>query len=108
MKINVIVSVDWEGRDLESENEQVFKDFREKYPEVPMQQFLNAAYLTKDVWTSQKVRAFHENTLRDIDELGPYSPLEICGSFRCKVSIKTTSLMTTPILERVTEMWAMR
>ena len=70
MKIHVIVSVDWEGRDLENENERVFKDFREKYPEVPMQQFLNAAYLTKNVWTSQQVRAFHENTLRDIDELG--------------------------------------
>lgn len=70
MKINVVVSVDWEGRDLDKSNEEVFSAFRDKYPDIPMQQFLNAAYLTKDVWEKEEIIAFHKNTLRDIDELG--------------------------------------
>ncbi len=70
LKINVVVSVDWEGRDLDKSNEEVFSAFRGKYPDIPMQQFLNAAYLTKGVWSKEEIIDFHKNTLRDIDELG--------------------------------------
>lgn len=45
--IYVVVSVDWEGRSLLDENLEAMKSFRTRHPDVPMQQFLNAAYYTK-------------------------------------------------------------
>lgn len=46
--IVVIVSVDWEGRSLLEDNIAVMKEFRARHTDVPMQQFLNAAYYTKE------------------------------------------------------------
>ncbi len=46
--IHVVVSVDWEGRSLLDENVHAMKAFRAAHPDVPMQQFLNAAYYTKE------------------------------------------------------------
>jgi len=45
--IVVIVSVDWEGRSLLDGNLEAMKNFRGRHQDVPMQQFLNAAYYTK-------------------------------------------------------------
>lgn len=46
-KVRIVVSVDWEGRDLNPQNLQAMKDFRQDFPEIPLQHFLNAAYYTK-------------------------------------------------------------
>lgn len=46
-KVRIVVSVDWEGEDLTSENLQAMKDFRRDFPDIPLQHFLNAAYYTK-------------------------------------------------------------
>lgn len=46
--IVILVSVDWEGRSLLDENLEVMVDFRLRHKNVPMQQFLNAAYYTKE------------------------------------------------------------
>ncbi len=46
-KVIVVVSVDWEGRSLLTENLDLIADFRQRYPDVPMQHFLNAAYYTR-------------------------------------------------------------
>jgi len=46
--INVIVSVDWEGRSLLVDNLDTMKAFRVRHPDVPMLQFLNPAYYTKE------------------------------------------------------------
>lgn len=60
-KVRIVVSVDWEGDDLETQNLQAMKDFRRDYPEIPLQQFLNAAYYTKDkadqTQTTQLIKA---------------------------------------------------
>ena len=45
--LRVVVSVDWEGRDLEPENLRAMERFRASFPAVPLTHFLNAAYYTK-------------------------------------------------------------
>ena len=45
--IVVVVSVDWEGRSLLDDNLCTMRTFRRRHRDVPMQQFLNAAYYTK-------------------------------------------------------------
>ena len=46
-KVRIVVSVDWEGDDLQPQNLQAMRDFRQDYPAIPLQHFLNAAYYTK-------------------------------------------------------------
>jgi hypothetical protein len=46
-KVRVVVSVDWEGREIAPNNLEAMKAFRKDYPDIPLQQFLNAAYYTK-------------------------------------------------------------
>ena len=46
-KVQIVVSVDWEGDDLTAQNLQAMKDFRRDFPDIPLQHFLNAAYYTK-------------------------------------------------------------
>ncbi len=45
--VRVVVSVDWEGRDLEPRQLDAFAKLRSRYPGVPLVQFLNPAYYTK-------------------------------------------------------------
>lgn len=45
--IYMIVSVDWEGRDIVAESIDVMAAFRADNPHIPLQHFLNAAYYTK-------------------------------------------------------------
>ncbi len=46
-KVRIVVSVDWEGTDLQPANLQSMRNFRRDYPDIPLQHFLNAAYYTK-------------------------------------------------------------
>lgn len=68
--IYIIVSVDWEGRSLLDENLQAMQSFRERHPDVPMQQFLNAAYYTKDGADLQATTQKIQSTLLPDDEHG--------------------------------------
>jgi hypothetical protein len=45
--LRVVVSVDWEGRNLDPQNLAAMEHFRHDYPDIPLQHFLNAAYYTK-------------------------------------------------------------
>lgn len=46
-KIQLLVTVDWEGRDLRDDNIAAMKDLHAKFPQVKVVHFLNAAYFTK-------------------------------------------------------------
>ena len=46
-EINVMVTVDWEGSSLDAENLEAIIEFRQKYPFIPMLQFLNPVYPLK-------------------------------------------------------------
>ncbi len=69
-RIVIIVSVDWEGRDLENSNLTKFKQFRDNYPNVPLLQFLNAAYYTKPGANTTDVTSKINSVLLPIDEHG--------------------------------------
>ena len=46
-QVRVILSVDWEGRELNDQNLEEIKGFRDQFPEAKTLHFLNAAYFTK-------------------------------------------------------------
>ncbi|MBF0315306.1 MAG: hypothetical protein HQK50_15310 [Oligoflexia bacterium] len=48
-KIVIVVSVDWEGRNLTKANLDAIKKFRSEFPEIMMQHFLNPAYYTENI-----------------------------------------------------------
>jgi hypothetical protein len=47
-KIQLLVTVDWEGRDLRDDNLQAMRDLHTRFPQVKVVHFLNAAYFTKN------------------------------------------------------------
>jgi hypothetical protein len=67
-KVRIIVSVDWEGDDLQANNLQAMKDFRRDFPEIPLQQFLNAAYYTKSEADATQVTKAVKSVLLPKDE----------------------------------------
>lgn len=46
-KVKLLVTVDWEGRDLRDDNIRAMKDLHARFPDVKIVHFLNAAYFTK-------------------------------------------------------------
>ncbi len=46
-KFYIVVSVDWEGRNIEADGIEHMVEFRKKNPHIPLQHFLNAAYYTR-------------------------------------------------------------
>ncbi len=68
--IRVVVTVDWEGADLASENLAAIETFRSQFPAVPLVHFLNAAYYTKAGVSAAAVTRSIKRTLRAGDELG--------------------------------------
>jgi hypothetical protein len=46
-KLQLLVTVDWEGRDLRDDNIDAMKELHQKFPQVKVVNFLNAAYFTK-------------------------------------------------------------
>ena len=68
--INIIVTVDWEGRDLHKDNLKKMELFREEYKNIPILHFLNAAYFTKAGIREQETREKIYSVLRPGDEHG--------------------------------------
>lgn len=69
-KVRIVVSVDWEGEDLQTQNLQAMKDFRRDFPEIPLQHFLNAAYYTKLDANSTEITKDIKSVLLPKDEHG--------------------------------------
>ena len=69
-KISVILSVDWEGRDLKEENLKAMDAFRRDFPHIPLQHFLNAAYYTKKNVDVHDACLKIKSVLREGDEHG--------------------------------------
>lgn len=69
-KVRIIVSVDWEGDDLQTGNLKAMKNFRRDFPEIPLQQFLNAAYYTKSGADATQVTKAIKSVLLPKDEHG--------------------------------------
>lgn len=68
--LRVVVSVDWEGRNLDPQNLAAMEHFRHDYPNVPLQHFLNAAYYTKMDADARITTAAIRSVLREGDEHG--------------------------------------
>ncbi|MBC7659935.1 MAG: hypothetical protein H7249_09525 [Chitinophagaceae bacterium] len=69
-KIHVVVSVDWEGRDITPENIAAMKAFRTDFPGIPLQMFLNAAYFTKVGANPKQIVEAMNSVLAPGDEKG--------------------------------------
>jgi hypothetical protein len=69
-RIQILVTVDWEGSDLRQENIQAMHDFHAQMPNVRMVQFLNAAYFTKPGANASDVKAKIAPALIPTDERG--------------------------------------
>ncbi len=68
--VKVLVSVDWEGRDLQPHNLTAMQDFRRDFPNIALVQYLNAAYYTKPNADAKAITAAIRSTLRERDQLG--------------------------------------
>lgn len=66
----MLVTVDWEGRDLLEPNLQAMEAFRTNWPNVPLVHFLNAAYFTKPRADAELVTTRIERALSSQDERG--------------------------------------
>ena len=69
-KIELLVSVDWEGRTLSSPGLKAMKELRAEFPELSLLQFLNAAYFTKPGAEAQSLVRKISQVIRPQDELG--------------------------------------
>lgn len=69
-KLELLVTVDWEGRDLSQWNLDAMKDLHAKFPDVKVVNFLNAAYYTKEGANADDVTRRIESALGANDEKG--------------------------------------
>ncbi len=67
-KVLIVVSVDWEGEDLQESNLKSIQDFRRDFADIPLQNFLNAAYYTKPRADAAQVTKAIKSILRPKDE----------------------------------------
>ena len=68
--IQLYVTVDWEGWTLEEDNLQTMRDFRKKYPHIPMLHFLNPAYPLRPGTNAAEIKHKIQSTLLPNDTLG--------------------------------------
>lgn len=68
--VQVMISVDWEGRDLTPQNLRAMRELRQAMPSMRIVQFLNAAYFTKPGANASAVTADIRSVLLPQDELG--------------------------------------
>jgi hypothetical protein len=68
--IQLVVTVDWEGSDLEEANLAAMESFRRRFPDVRLVQFLNAAYYTKPGANAASVTRQIQRGLGAKDERG--------------------------------------
>jgi len=62
-KLLVVVTVDWEGDDLREENLAAMERLRERFPEVELVQFLNAA---NSLGSPERIRSNNSPGLRGL------------------------------------------
>lgn len=67
-KVRIVVSVDWEGMDLSAHNLSAMRQFRQDYPDIPLQHFLNAAYYTKPRANPERITQAINSVLLPADE----------------------------------------
>jgi hypothetical protein len=68
--LEVLVTVDWEGRNISQENLEAIAAFRQAHPSIPLLHYLNAAYFTKPGADGPEVRKAIQSALRPGDEAG--------------------------------------
>ncbi len=69
-RIQLLVTVDWEGRDLQDVNLAAMQDLHTKFPQVKVINFLNAAYYTKSGARKDDVTSRIQRGLGPNDEKG--------------------------------------
>ncbi|MBF0363135.1 MAG: hypothetical protein HQK49_19090 [Oligoflexia bacterium] len=72
-KIQIVISVDWEGEDLKDANLKAFNNFREKYPQIKIQHFLNPVYFLRAeelALSEEEVNKKIRSVIREGDEEG--------------------------------------
>ncbi len=69
-KVRIVVSVDWEGQNLQPKNLAAMQKFRRDYADIPLQHFLNAAYYTRYPAESKQITESVKAVLRQGDEHG--------------------------------------
>ncbi|MBF0297884.1 MAG: hypothetical protein HQK51_04150 [Oligoflexia bacterium] len=72
-KIKIVISVDWEGDTLDEKNLAAFNKFRETFPKIKIQHFLNPAYFLRAVelgLTEDEINKRIRSVLREGDEEG--------------------------------------
>ena len=67
-KLQLVVTVDWEGRDLREDNIRAMEDLHARFPQVKIVHFLNAAYYTKDLADADDVTTRVNRAIRPGDE----------------------------------------
>ncbi len=68
--VHVVVTVDWEGRELSTQSLNSMQAFRTDFPDIAILHFLNAAYYTKEEANAEEVTKQIRSVLRDGDEHG--------------------------------------
>ncbi len=94
-KVRVVVSVDWEGRDLGKYNLQAMSRFRTEHPDIPLQHFLNPAYYTKPGAKAGEVTKAIRSVLRPGDEHGMH-----IHAWRSLIEAAGVPFRTTPSFVR--------
>lgn len=61
------VSILWEGDQIEAHNIEAIKDFRQRFPSIPLIQFFNPAYLTRSSHDPETVAEIMKSTTRPND-----------------------------------------
>src|SRR5436190_2161483 len=69
-KMQLLVTVDWEGRDLRDDNLNAMKSLRQRFPQVKIVHFLNAAYFTKSDSDAASAKTKIASTFLPGDEKG--------------------------------------
>src|SRR5437868_5197813 len=68
--VRLIVSLTWEGRDLQAHNVDALTAFRTAHPELPLAHFVSPAYFLKQDIDPAKAAATIRGTMREGDRIG--------------------------------------
>lgn len=69
-RMQLLVTVDWEGRDLRDDNLRAMQDLHARFPDVKIVHFLNAAYFTKSGADAEEARTKIASAIAPGDEKG--------------------------------------
>jgi hypothetical protein len=67
-KLQLVVTVDWEGRDLREDNIRAMENLHARFPQVKVVHFLNAGYYTKQFANRADVTARMNRAIKPGDE----------------------------------------